>query len=38
MGQYVEGSLFECDDGSKCLSRHRLLDGHEDCANGEDKL
>ena len=30
-------SLFQCNDGSKCLSHHRLLDGHNDCANGEDE-
>ncbi len=30
-------SLFQCDDGSKCLSYHRVLDGHDDCTNGEDE-
>ncbi|CAF1081307.1 unnamed protein product [Adineta ricciae] len=28
---------FQCTDGSKCLSHHRLLDGYEDCSNGEDE-
>jgi hypothetical protein len=35
--QMYQCSLFRCDDGSKCLSLHRLLDGHEDCSNGEDE-
>ena len=30
-------SMFRCDDGSKCLSFHRLSDGVEDCSNGEDE-
>jgi hypothetical protein len=30
-------SMFQCDDGSKCLSQHRILDGHDDCSNGEDE-
>ena len=30
-------SMFRCDDGSKCLSFHRLSDGIKDCANGEDE-
>lgn len=30
-------SLFQCNDGSKRLSHHRLSDGHTDCANGEDE-
>jgi hypothetical protein len=36
--QMKQCSLFECNDGSKCLSQHRLLDGYEDCSNGEDEL
>jgi hypothetical protein len=35
--QNNECSLFQCDDRSKCLSYHRVLDGHDDCANGEDE-
>lgn len=34
---YNRCSLFQCYDGSKCLSFHRLFDGIEDCANGEDE-
>ncbi|CAF1199732.1 unnamed protein product [Adineta ricciae] len=30
-------SLFQCNDQSKCLSYHRLLDGVADCANEEDE-
>jgi hypothetical protein len=30
-------SMFQCHDGSKCLSYHRLSDGREDCTNGEDE-
>ena len=30
-------SIYRCDDGSKCLSYHRILDGIEDCSNGEDE-
>ena len=30
-------SMFRCNDGSKCLSFHRLSNGIEDCANGEDE-
>ena len=30
-------SLFQCDDGSKCLSPHRILDGIRDCSNNEDE-
>ncbi|CAF2746911.1 unnamed protein product [Rotaria sp. Silwood2] len=30
-------TLFQCNDGSKCLSRHRLMDGNTDCTNGEDE-
>jgi hypothetical protein len=30
-------SLFECNDGSKCLSQHRLSDGYQDCSHGEDE-
>ena len=30
-------SLFQCDDGSKCLHPHRILDGHRDCFNSEDE-
>ena len=30
-------SLFQCNDQSKCLSYHRLLDGTADCANEEDE-
>lgn len=29
--------LFECNDRSKCISYHRVLDGHQDCAYGEDE-
>ena len=29
--------LFQCDDGSKCLSRHRILDGRRDCSKNEDE-
>jgi hypothetical protein len=30
-------SMFQCNDGSKYLSYHRLSDGREDCTNGEDE-
>lgn len=30
-------SIFRCNDGSKCLSSHRISDGFIDCANGEDE-
>lgn len=30
-------SMYKCDDGSKCLSFHRLFDGFEDCTNGDDE-
>lgn len=30
-------SLFQCDDGSKCISPHRILDGHRDCSKNEDE-
>jgi hypothetical protein len=30
-------SMFQCHDGSKCLSYHRLSDGRGDCTNGEDE-
>jgi hypothetical protein len=31
-------SMYQCHDGSKCLSYHRLSDGIEDCTNGEDEI
>ncbi|CAF4684641.1 unnamed protein product [Rotaria socialis] len=33
----INCSLFRCSDGTKCISYHRLSDGHEDCLNGEDE-
>lgn len=30
-------SMYQCKDGSKCLSFHRLSDGFNDCTNGEDE-
>lgn len=30
-------SLFQCNDGSKCLSYHRIYDGIKDCSDGEDE-
>ncbi|CAF1400348.1 unnamed protein product, partial [Adineta ricciae] len=30
-------TLFQCNDGSKCLSKHRLADGGNDCSDGEDE-
>ncbi|CAF1657122.1 unnamed protein product, partial [Adineta ricciae] len=35
--QINQCSLFQCNDQSKCLSYHRLLDGIADCANEEDE-
>jgi len=28
---------FQCENGNKCLSHHRLSDGYVDCTNGEDE-
>ncbi|UJR34750.1 hypothetical protein I4U23_027528 [Adineta vaga] len=32
-----ECSLFRCNDGSKCFSKHRLSDSYQDCSNNEDE-
>lgn len=30
-------SLFHCPQSTKCISKHRLLDGHPDCDEGTDE-
>lgn len=31
-------SLFHCTNTTKCISKHRLLDGHSDCYGGIDEI
>ena len=33
----VTSSLFRCPNSTKCISKHRLIDGIVDCAGGEDE-